>query len=143
MIESPLGAPYQGDTSTPVFSWKKSAYHARTIVRILLGVYEPHVLCIAPPVNVAHNVSFLADNREVAVKGDIQCDDMGVWIQNGTPKIGCRVKKQADGAITSVTPEEKMCIFDADPDMYILTRRYYVHSTDKDVRKIISTLEGV
>ncbi|KAJ7370711.1 hypothetical protein OS493_030463 [Desmophyllum pertusum] len=121
----PVGIPYKEDVCTPVYSWSRKAYSCKGLVRLLLQDYEPEFLCISQPVNVAHNVSFLVGNCMMKNKDDLKCDDMGVWKRTGSPKI---VPLQGK-------PGPK------DDNVYQLRRIYYVNGSDRDVRKVISTLQ--
>ena len=45
---------YNDDALTLVYEWKNVAYLFEELIRIL---FKEH-LCVAPPINVAHNVAF-------------------------------------------------------------------------------------
>jgi hypothetical protein len=131
---------YNGDALTPVFSWKKEAFSHHDLVKILQREHETERLCISPPVNIAHNVTFLIDNSKLKDQGDIKCDDMGSWKRTGTPKNKYRVKRNEDGSVKEITnvtesPSE-------DRELYTLRRTYYVNNSSNDVRKVICTLLG-
>ena len=75
----PIGTPYKADPLTPVFSWPKRPYMWQEIVTIVHGEYEAQHLCVAPAINVSHNVCFLLDNNRLKSTDDAKCDAMGVW----------------------------------------------------------------
>ena len=140
---SPVGIAYKNDPSLPVFSWKASAYSAKSIVRILLTSYAPEYLCISPPTDVENNVAFLVDNKHLSKYSDIKCDDMGSWSNNGTPKNSFQVKRWLDGGIKEVTPCVSQQLNETESEIYVLKRSYHINSSDGSVRKILSTLQGL
>ena len=141
----PQSALYNDDALTPVFSWKKDAYTREELVRILLEDHETERLCISQPINIQNNVTFLIDNAKIKNLDDIKCDDMGSWKRTGTPKNLFSVYRNKDGSfkrIKHVTRVETSAT-ELDSKMYILKRTYYVNNSSDDLRKIISTLQGM
>ena len=137
----PVGVPYKQDVCTPVFSWTRKAYTCQGLVKLLLQEYEPEVVCISQPVNVAHNVCFVVDNTMLKSRDDLKCDDMGAWKHTGSPTKWFYVKRNEDNAIEEIVPLQGKP-GPKDHDVYQLRRVYYVNASDGDVRKIISTLQG-
>ena len=140
-LDDPVGTAYGGDALPPVYSWQKTAYHAKTIVQILTAEYQPENLCFATPIDVSHNVSFLIDNTKVP-NGDVQCDDMGSWVQNGTHTNLVVIERKSNDRVTKVTLQSKQSA-KIGGNALLLRRRYYVNASDKEVPKIISTIEGM
>ena len=141
----PQSALYNDDALTPVFSWKRDAYTREELVRILLEDHETERLCISQPINIQNNVTFLIDNVKMKNRDDIKCDDMGSWKRTGTPKSVFHVYRNKDGSfkdIKHVTRIETSAA-ELDSKMYILKRTYYVNNSSDDLRKIISTLQGM
>ena len=114
------------------------------MVHILLDEQESGSLCVATPINIAHNVTFLIDNTKMKMEEDIKCDDMGIWLHSGSPKRSFAVLRKMSGKISNITPvattnEEST---QGQAQVVTLKRVYYVNKSSKDVRKIMSTLEG-
>ena len=106
-----------------------------------MGEYTTERLCVSQPVNVAHNVTFLVDNLKVKNKDDIKCDDMGAWIHNGSPKRCFKVERNEHGKVEKIVHEAYNSKIEH-PNIYTLKRVYYVNKASRDVRKIVSTLQG-
>lgn len=70
---------YKDDALTPVYEWKNAAYSFEELIKILLEEHSKEHLCVAPPINVAHNVAFLIENAKMKKLDDLKCDDMGAW----------------------------------------------------------------
>lgn len=115
------------------------AYSFEELIRILLKEHSKEHLCVAPPINVAHNVAFLIENAKMKKLDDLKCDDMGAWIHTGSPKLSAKLIYDRKGAI-----DEIIRIGNDDDlgthDSLTLKRIYYVNKSSNDVRKIISTL---
>lgn len=136
----PVGEPYNNDAMTPVFSWQATPFTWQKIVQILSSKYEDERLCVATPLNVQHNVSFLVNNNALKESQDIKCDDMGVWHNKGSPNLYFKAEKD-DGEIKSLVridskPE------DSHNDVFVLKRTFYVNASSPDCRKVISVLRG-
>eukprot|EP00794_Sanderia_malayensis_P001059 gene1059-396_t len=81
------GVMYNDDPTTPVFSWNKNPFTWQEIARILVhDEHDDKKLCVDTPINIKDNVTFLVKNTVFATIADIKCDDMGVWLNKGTPK---------------------------------------------------------
>ena len=57
---------------TPVSSWNKVAYTGEELVCILLDTYQPEQMCLSPPINISHNVSFLVDTKNLQHDPDVR-----------------------------------------------------------------------
>lgn len=131
---------YKGDALTPVYERRNEAYSIDEIAKILIRDQATERLCIAPPVNVSHNVSFLVDNAKMKKIDDIKCDDMGAWIHTGTPKRSMTATYK-NGEIKSILHSTDMeCANNG--KAFVVKRTYYVNKSSSDVRKILSSLEG-
>ena len=69
---------------------------------------------------------------------------MGIWLHSGSPKRSFAVLRKMSGKISNITPvattnEEST---QGQAQVVTLKRVYYVNKSSKDVRKIMSTLEG-
>ena len=137
----PVGIPYKEDVCIPVFSWSCKALSCKGLVRLLLQDYDPESLCISQPVNVSHNISFLVENKFLKSKDDVKCDDMGVWKHTGSPRKWFFIERNDNNAVEEIVPLQGKPKPNVD-NVYQLRRIYYVNGSDKDVRKIISTLQG-
>lgn len=137
----PSGEPYLGNAMLPVFLWKKKALDARHIVEILLTEFEQTLLCMTPPVNIAHNVAFIVDGTKLKKFDDVKCDSMGAWKHSGTPKRTFAIRKDPDGRVEQVAPYASNSKDDC-AEIFTLKRMYYVNLSYPDVRKTISVLEG-
>ncbi|XP_028404026.1 probable myosin light chain kinase DDB_G0284661 [Dendronephthya gigantea] len=136
----PSTQPYKEDVMTPIFSWEKAAYTKAEIVSILLGSYKQEQLCLSPPINVSHNVSFLMDMKSFPHADDIKCDDMGVWEHKGSPKDYFRVQNNSSGT-RKIVPVDKKSVTQATPEgIYTFRRTYYKNASDDTIRKTISKL---
>jgi lipoprotein-anchoring transpeptidase ErfK/SrfK len=131
---------YKGDALTPVYERRNEAYSIDEIAKILIRDQATERLCIAPPDNVSHNVSFLVDNAKMKKIDDIKCDDMGAWIHTGTPKRSMTATYK-NGEIKSILHSTDMeCANNG--KAFVVKRTYYVNKSSSDVRKILSSLEG-
>ena len=137
----PDGKPYRGNPLTPVFAWTEETFDAKNMVEILSTKFDKSILCIAPPKNVAHNVSFLVDVGSLKDKEDVKCDSMGVWKHTGSPKRFFRVQKRKDGSVDTVSPMP-LDVSAKNDETYTLKRVYFVNVSDNEVRKTMATLEG-
>ncbi len=137
----PVCEPYQNDTKTPVFSRNSKAYTSQMLIKILLQRFEKEAQCVATPINVAHNVSFLVDNSSLRQWSDVKSDDMGAWVNKGCPKLYINLKENKDETIACIERCEKNDVKDANK-FCMLKRSYYVNAASTDCRKVISTLHG-
>ena len=117
------------------------AYSFEELIRILLKEHPREHLCVAPPINVAHNVAFLIENAKMKKIDYLKSDDMGARLHTGSPKLSAKLTYDEKGGIDEITR------IDNNEDLEIherltLKRIYYVNKSCNDVRKILSTLQG-
>eukprot|EP00794_Sanderia_malayensis_P004990 gene4990-5648_t len=134
----PDGEAYNGDTRTPVFSWRKEPYEFADIAKIMLSTYTRESLCVAPPINVSHNVSFLAEYSSFTNWEDLKCDDMGAWKHTGSPKRYYHVD-MIDEKPATVTPVTKSEF--GEQGVWRMKRIYYKNKSDCSIRKTISIMQ--
>eukprot|EP00794_Sanderia_malayensis_P006409 gene6409-7140_t len=134
----PDGEAYKGDTRTPVFSWRKEPYEFADIAKIMLSTYTRESLCVAPPINVSHNVSFLAEYSCFTNWEDLKCDDMGAWKHTGSPKRYYHVD-MIDEKPATVTPVTKSEF--GKQGVWRMKRIYYKNKSDCSIRKTISIMQ--
>ena len=94
------------------------------------------MICQTVPFSVACNSVFIVDLSCLDNAKDVQCDDMGAWKDNGHFKQWCSVTE--DGSATfhgKIRPSTR----DA---FYLVTRKYYVNKSSKDVQKMVVLLQG-
>lgn len=137
----PICEPYQNDAKTPAFSHNHKAYTWQMLVKILIEEHEKEAHCVATPVNIAHNVSFLVHNSSLKHWSDVKCDDMGAWINTGCPKLYFSLQEKEEETTASIHKCEKSDVIN-DDKFCILQRSYYVNASSKDCHKVISTLQG-
>ena len=66
---------------------------------------------------------------------------MGAWIHNGSPKRCFKVERNEHGKVEKIVHEAYNSKIEH-PNIYTLKRVYYVNKASRDVRKIVSTLQG-
>ena len=137
----PDGTPYRENPLNPVFLWAQKAFDAVTLVRIMLTTFDQDVLCVAPPNNIAHNVSFLVESSKLQSVEDIKCDSMGAWTYKGKPRRRFAVVMSSENVVESIRPLPAGNCHNGE-ETYTLTRTYYVNSSDDELRKTIVSLEG-
>lgn len=137
----PVGEPYNKDATTPVFSWQARPFTWQRIVQILSREYDDEKLCVATPVNVRHNVSFLAKNSAFKDMKDLKCDDMGVWHNKGSPKLYFMAEKKESHELLNLEQVE-IKPKDSVKDLHALKRTFFVNASSPDCRKVFSTLLG-
>ncbi len=125
----PSGEPYQGNALLPVFLWRKTAVPSSQIVEILLTKFEQTLLCVVPPVNIAHNVTFVVDSTKLNNFDDVKCDSMGSWKHSGTPKRNFLVTKDEDGMVAQVIPLDGSNNNECG-DIFLLKRMFYTNNFD-------------
>ena len=69
---------------------------------------------------------------------------MGIWLHSGSPKRSFAVLRKMSGKISNITPVATTNEESTQGQVQVVTlkRVYYVNKSSKDVRKIMSTLEG-
>ena len=135
---TPDGSAYKGDTTTPLFALGREPFDGRELMAILTRTYPDETLCTAPPVHVAHNAAFLLSLPRFSNFNDIKCDEMGIWKHTGSPKRNFCVIRDREGTIKKI----KLCDTGVS-GTHELKRIYFTNSSDKDVKKILSTVTGM
>ncbi len=105
-------------------------------------------MCTAAPLNVAHNAAFLVDHRRLKNKNDVKCDDMGSWRNQGTRTIPFTVTTKNEDTRRVILYSNKNPTLDSNnaaknQDIKRLKKIYFTNAQDKDVRKIVSYIEGI
>jgi hypothetical protein len=67
---------------------RKSGYSAEELVKILINPVQEK-LCSSVPSSIEDSLCFLIDLNKVPFD-NILCDNMGVWVNNGSPKTYIR-----------------------------------------------------
>lgn len=127
-----------------MFEWTSDSYQSlEKLARILLDDYAKERLCVAPPINIAHNVTFLVDNDSLKKKEDLKCDDMGAWEHTGSPKKDITVTYTSKGKVDDIIDTSKCLDIVAEHSKnFVIKRAYYVNKTSKDLKKMFCTLHG-
>lgn len=123
---------YNDDPELPMFSTVPNAAES---VALLLMDPEPRKVCHVQPMGVTHTATFVIDLDDIHFP-DLKADDLGSWKPNGT-KATC-FDLLVGGEIQIITPKPKKIL----PSSYILTRRYYVHGTCNQFRRVIVDVRG-
>ena len=93
-------------------------------------------ICTAQPLRVQHNCTFIVDLNKLNDIGDMKCDDLGSWKNNGSKKFSFHVKDEGGYILAmSVTDDEET----KDPE-YALRREYFQLRNSTDFRKRIDTI---
>ena len=125
---------YNDDAELPVFSSVTSGYPAEQVVRILMDPeLDQDKVCHLQPMGVTKNASFIIDVDDVHF-ADLKADDLGSWKPNGTKATYFRILPSGTMRILSGRPRITTS--------YVLTRRYYVHSTYHLFRRTIIDIQG-
>lgn len=125
---------YNDDAELPVFSSVTSGYPAEQVVRILMDPeLDQDKVCHLQPMGVMKNASFIIDVDDVHF-ADLKADDLGSWKPNGTKATYFRILPSGTMRILSGRPRVTTS--------YVLTRRYYVHSTYHLFRRTIIDIQG-
>ena len=85
------------------------------------------------PVNVEHNAVFIVDLGKLNNVKDLYCDDMGSWQYNEVYHSWLTVN---DIGFLSTLGKQKPS--EVTSDMYYITKKYLVHRTSSDLKKILS-----
>ena len=95
------------------------------------------MICTMQPVNVEHNVVFIIDLGELKNVKDLYCNDMGSWQYNGVYHSWLTVD---DIGFVSTLGKQKPAKITS--NMYYVTKKYFVHRTSSDLKKIVVILSG-
>ena len=130
---------YHNNYHLPVFSRQSSRFDTQEILSILLDpdLKEEHI-CKTQPVNVEHNSTFIVDLSLLGRPKDIYVDDMGSWKYNGVYRTWVTV--ESDGFM--ITHGKSKPSEEDDDSLYHLEKKYFMHKTSADLKKIIAILSG-
>ena len=98
---------------------------------------DDDMICTMQPVNVEHNAVFIVDLGKLNNVKDLYCDDMGSWQYNGVYHSWLTVN---DIGFVSTLGKQKPS--EVASDMYCITKKYFVHRTSSDLKKIAVILSG-
>jgi len=87
---------------------------------------------------VERNAVFVVDLSNLEHLGDIHCDDMGSWLSNGVYKSWVDVDET--GFVSAYGRSKPKNV--PDSNIFHVTKKYLVHKTSKDLKKIIVFLAG-
>ena len=93
-------------------------------------------ICKVQPLQVEHNSIFIVDLAHLQSPKDITCDDMGSWKCNGVHRSWVQVDDI--GFVTSYGKERPPGTM----NVFNLTKKYFVHKTCQDLKKIVALLAG-
>ena len=106
-----------------------------------MGKHSDIHICVAQPVNIEHNVTFLIDRTKLKCPEDIVSDDMGVW-----DNLGCPIKTFSIATVGKQFMIEPFmsqeATNDRSTDVYRLKRMYSRNKHSPDVRRVISSITG-
>ena len=125
---------YRGDSELPMFSANSCGYHAETVAQCLLNPV-PDKVCHVRPIGVTTSATFIVDVDDVQF-ANLKADDLGVWKTNGTKTTLFHILPNGNIFILS---SKRRAVKGSD---YVLTRRYYVHGTYQQFRRIIVDIRG-
>lgn len=129
---------YNGNRKLPVYSHCTARLDTQELVTILLDPdLKQEKTCKTQPVVVEHNAVFIVDLSALECVKDLNCDDMGSWQSNGVYRAWIHV--DSNGFVSS---HEKLKPTKSS-GVYLVTKKYYVHKTSKDLKKIIVFLSGM
>jgi hypothetical protein len=112
----------------PIFAMnRKSGYSAEELVKILINPVQEK-LCSSVPSSIEDSLCFLIDLNKVPFD-NILCDNMGVWINNGSPKTNIRRENMSFKVVSHGTD------FD-----YVLFRKYFKHKLNEEILRTVSFL---
>ena len=129
---------YHGNNKLPVYSRCPTRLDTHELVTILLDPdLKKEKICETQPVSVEHNAVFVIDLSALECVKDLNCDDMGSWQSNGVCQAWVHV--DSNGFVTS---HGKFKPTKSSSGVYLITKKYYVHKTSKDLKKTIVFLSG-
>ena len=98
-------------------------------------------ICQITPCNVEHNVTFVVDRSHFKNLDDIKADDCGGWRNNGIRRsvVSWKDKKAIVVERSTFTCKKVML----KSSQFLVERSYYVHRTEGDFGKVISTIQGL
>ncbi|MCG8624910.1 MAG: hypothetical protein MJE68_23290, partial [Proteobacteria bacterium] len=138
VVTSGKGDFYNGNPKLPAYARISTRMDTQEIVNAFLDPeLDDDMICSMQPVNVENNVAFIVDLGKLKNVKDLYCDDMGSWQYNGVYHSWLTVD---DAGFVSTMGKEKPSKLTS--DMYYITKKYFVHRTSSDLKKIVVTLSG-
>ena len=129
---------YHDNPKLPVYCRTADRLDTRDIVNALLDPeLEDSKVCSMQPVNVESNAVFIVDLGKLKSMKDLYCDDMGSWQYNGVYHTWLEVDEL--GFISTLGKQKPL---QPAPDTYYITKKYFVHKSSSDLKKIVAILSG-
>ena len=129
---------YHDNPKLPVYSRTSARLDTHNIVNALLDPeLEESKVCSMQPVNVENNAVFIVDLGKLTSVKDLYCDDMGSWQYNGVYHSWLEVDET--GFISTLGKSKPS---QPGPNTYYITKKYFVHKSSRDLRKIVAILSG-
>ena len=88
-------------------------------------------VCTAQPLGVAENAAFVISIDSIDFE-DLKADDLGLWKGTGTKKTYFRFLSSGTIRFMSRKPKNDNMKY------YVLTRRYFIHSTYSKFHRLIA-----
>ena len=121
-----------------MYSRPSARLDTHDIVNALLDPeLEESKVCSMQPVNVENNAVFIVDLGKLKTVKDLYCDDMGSWQYNGVYQSWLEVDE--NGFISTLGKNKPS---QPAPNTYYITKKYFVHKSSRDLRKIVAILSG-
>ena len=131
---------YHGNSDLSVYSRCTTRLDTQELVSILLDPdLKQEKICKTQPVVVEHNAVFVVDLSALECVKDLNCDDMGSWQSNGVYRAWMDV--DSNGFVSSHGKSKPTK--SSSSGIYVITKKYYVHKTSKDLKKTIVFLSGM
>ena len=83
---------------------------------------------------------FVVDLWKLENLQDVHCDDMGSWLSKGVYKSWVDVDET--GFVSAYGQSKPKNVPDSNIHVFYVTRKYLMHKTSKDLKKIIVFLAG-
>ena len=123
-----------------MYSREKDVCSPKDTVELLMNC-ETYVdrsqICSAQPLRVQHNCTFIVDLGKLKDTGDIKCDDLGSWKNNGSKQFSFHLEDEGGYLFA-----KSVCDSDDEENKFILRREYYQlrNPTTTDFRKRIDII---
>ena len=127
---------YCDDPQLPIYSQMTSGYAVGALINLLMTEMKRSKICTVRPHGVSENATFVIDLDEVRFC-DLRSDDLGSWTATGTKSTWFRLTNAGIRISEKKPPASEL------GNYYVLTRRYYVHSTYHLYHRIISDIKGM
>lgn len=129
---------YHNNPMLPVYSRTSVRLDTHNIVNALLGPeLKEDKVCSMQPINVEHNATFIVDLGKLGTVKDLYCDDMGSWQYNGVYHAWLEVD---DAGYVATLGKQKPS--NPTPSTFYITKKYFVHKSSCDLKKIVAILCG-